>query len=84
MTRCRVPIRRASMKAGSVLDVKYRRFGMKRSARIEPSFVHVVDEDRRLRLFQRLPLTRYVSELALQPANNVHAFCVNITKILHY
>lgn len=31
MTRCRVPIRRASMKAGSVPDVKYRRFGMKRS-----------------------------------------------------
>ena len=60
MTRCRVPIRRASMKAGSVPDVKYRRFGMKRST-LRPVCVHVVDEDRRLRLFERLLLTRCTS-----------------------
>lgn len=84
MTRCRVPIRRASMKAGSVLDVKYRRFGMKRSARIEPSCVHVSRWGPPIAPLWTITFNSIRKWTVLQPANNVHAFCVNITKILHY
>lgn len=61
------------MKASSVPDVKYRRFGMKRSTRVSPC-VYVVDENRRLRLFERLLSTwcveqRFCDQLISAPAD---------------